>query len=70
MPTGWLRGVVKAVPSGDQVVIAAPAAPGVRRSTRVARNRRTASRKDSSENIQEPTMIGQRLTMRARFPRR
>jgi len=31
MSTGWLRGVVKAVPSGDQVVIVAPGAPGVRR---------------------------------------
>ncbi len=37
MSTGWLRGVVKAVPSGDQVVIVAPGAPGVRRRRRHAR---------------------------------
>jgi len=47
MPTGWLRGVVKAVPSGDQVVIAAPAAPGVRQSIRVARNVDEQRREDN-----------------------
>jgi hypothetical protein len=30
MSTGWLRGIVKAVPSGDQVVVVAPSANPVR----------------------------------------
>jgi len=30
MSTGWLRGVVKSVPSGDQVVVVAPSSNPVR----------------------------------------